>query len=106
AEACEAAGIAFIGPTPANLRAFGLKHTARDLAQAQGGALAPGTDLLTDAATALAAAEALGFPVILKATAGGGGIGMRVCEDAASVADAFARVTRPGGANLSHHRVF
>ena len=83
AEACEAAGIAFIGPTPENVRAFGLKHTARALALAHDVPLAPGTDLLTDADAALAAAERIGFPVILKATAGGGGIGMRVCEDAA-----------------------
>ncbi|MDZ4053378.1 MAG: biotin carboxylase N-terminal domain-containing protein, partial [Phenylobacterium sp.] len=62
AEACEAAGIAFIGPTPDNIRAFGLKHTARDLAQAQGVPLAPGTDLLTDAEAALAAAGKIGFP--------------------------------------------
>ncbi|MGQ3017625.1 urea carboxylase [Phenylobacterium sp.] len=106
AEACEAAGIAFIGPTPDNIRAFGLKHTARDLAQAQGVPLAPGTDLLTDAAAALAAAETIGFPVILKATAGGGGIGMRVCEDEAAVAEAFAAVTRLAGSNFSDGGVF
>ena len=106
AEACEAAGVVFIGPTADNIRAFGLKHTARELARAQGVPLAPGTDLLTDAGAALAAAEAIGFPVILKATAGGGGIGMRVCEDAASVAAAFAAVTRLGGANFSDAGVF
>jgi len=106
AEACAREGIAFIGPTPDNIRAFGLKHTARDLAQAQGVPLAPGTDLLVDAEAALAAAERIGFPVILKATAGGGGIGMRVCEDAASVAEAFASVTRLGGANFSDTGLF
>jgi len=106
AEACEAAGVVFIGPTADNLRAFGLKHTARELAQAQGVPLAPGTDLLTDAMAALAAAERIGFPVILKATAGGGGIGMRVCEDSASVAEAFAAVTRLGGANFADSGVF
>ncbi|HMP63402.1 MAG TPA: biotin carboxylase N-terminal domain-containing protein, partial [Phenylobacterium sp.] len=106
AEACEAAGIAFIGPTPDNIRAFGLKHTARDLAQAHGVPLAPGTDLLTDASAALAAAEAIGFPVILKATAGGGGIGMRVCEDAAAVAEAFAQVSRLAGSNFADGGVF
>ena len=106
AEACEREGIAFIGPTPDNIRAFGLKHTARDIAQAQGVPLAPGTDLLVDAEAALLAAERIGFPVILKATAGGGGIGMRVCEDAASVAEAFASVTRLGGANFSDTGVF
>ncbi len=106
AEACAAAGIAFIGPTPDNIRAFGLKHTARDLAQAQGVPLAPGTGLLTDGEAARAAAVEIGFPVILKATAGGGGIGMRVCEDEAAVAEAFAAVTRLGGSNFADTGVF
>src|SRR6516165_4931335 len=106
AEACEAAGIAFIGPSPANIRAFGLKHTARDLAQAQGVPLAPGTDLLTDAEAAREAAAAIGYPVILKATAGGGGIGMRVCEDEAGLSEAFAAVARLAGANFSDGGVF
>ena len=106
AERCAAEDIAFIGPTPDNMRAFGLKHTARDLAKAFGVPLAPGTDLLSDAAAALAAAEQIGFPVILKASAGGGGIGMRVCEDAAAVADAFAQVTRLAGANFADTGVF
>ncbi|CAN7387072.1 urea carboxylase [Phenylobacterium sp. LjRoot219] len=106
AEACAAAGIAFIGPTPENILAFGLKHTARDLAQAYGVPLAPGTDLLTDAEAARAAAEAIGYPVILKATAGGGGIGMRVCEDAAGLSEAFAAVVRLAGANFSDGGVF
>ncbi|MDR3508687.1 MAG: biotin carboxylase N-terminal domain-containing protein, partial [Caulobacteraceae bacterium] len=73
AEACAAAGITFIGPTPDNIRAFGLKHTARDLARAHGVPLAPGTDLLTDADAARAAADEIGYPVILKATAAEGG---------------------------------
>ena len=106
AERCEAAGIAFIGPTPGNIRAFGLKHTARDLAQAQGVPLAPGTDLLTDAEVAREAAERIGFPVILKATAGGGGIGMRVCETPEAVAEAFAAVARLAGSNFSDAGVF
>jgi urea carboxylase len=106
AEACAAQGIAFIGPSPDNIRAFGLKHTARALAQAQGVRLAPGTDLLFDAAAARQAAEQIGFPVILKATAGGGGIGMKVCEDAAAVDEAFAGVARLAGANFSDAGVF
>jgi urea carboxylase len=106
AERCESEGIAFIGPTPDNIRAFGLKHTARDLAQGQGVPLAPGTDLLADAAAATAAAARIGFPVILKATAGGGGIGMRVCEDVGAVAEAFAAVTRLGGSNFADTGVF
>ncbi len=106
AEACEAAGITFVGPTPDNIRAFGLKHTARDLAEKHGVPLAPGTDLLTDADAALAAAEAIGFPVILKATAGGGGIGMRVCEDLAAVRDGFAAVERLARGNFADGGVF
>jgi urea carboxylase len=94
AQACEARGIAFIGPSAANISAFGLKHTARALAQTQDVPLAPGTDLLTDAEDALAAARRIGFPVILKATAGGGGIGMRVCEDEAALRAGFGAVQR------------
>ena len=106
AEACAASGIAFIGPTPDNIRAFGLKHTARALAEAHGVPLAPGTDLLTDADTAARAAAEIGFPVILKATAGGGGIGMRVCEDVRGVLDGFAQVERLATGNFSDGGVF
>ncbi|MDP1687548.1 biotin carboxylase N-terminal domain-containing protein, partial [Hydrogenophaga sp.] len=77
AEACEAAGIAFIGPAPDQMRAFGLKHTARDLAEQRGVPLLPGSGLLTDLAQAQSEAARVGFPVMLKSTAGGGGIGMR-----------------------------
>ncbi|MHC9419943.1 urea carboxylase [Sphingomonas citri] len=106
AEACAARGIVFIGPTSDNIRAFGLKHTARALAAAQGVPLAPGTDLLRDEAAALAAAERIGYPVILKATAGGGGIGMKVCADAADVRDGFATVARLGAGNFGDGGVF
>lgn len=106
AQACEDAGVTFIGPSADNIRAFGLKHTARDLAQAHGVPLAPGTDLLIDPATALEAAERIGFPVILKATAGGGGIGMRVCESAEAVEEAFAAVRRLATGNFSDGGVF
>jgi urea carboxylase len=106
AEACAAEGITFIGPTPDNIRAFGLKHAARDLAQAHGVPLAPGTDLLTNPRSAAEAAEAIGFPVILKATAGGGGIGMRICEDAAGVLDGFSQVERLATGNFSDGGVF
>jgi len=106
AKACAAAGIAFVGPTPANIDEFGLKHSARALAEAHGVALAPGTDLLTDPAAAVAAAQAIGYPVILKATAGGGGIGMRVCADAGQLADAFDSVVRLGTGNFGNGGVF
>src|SRR5688500_16560446 len=94
AEACERAGIMFIGPTPANMRAFGLKHTARELAMRSDVALLPGPDLLHNGAEAVTAAERIGFPVILKSTAGGGGIGMRVCGDTLQLEQAFESVKR------------
>ena len=106
AERCEAEGIAFVGPTPDNIRAFGLKHTARDIAADLGVPLAPGTDLLTDEGAAIAAAERIGYPVILKATAGGGGIGMKVCQSAADIQDGFATVARLGAGNFGDGGVF
>ena len=106
AEACAAAGIAFIGPTPENIRTFGLKHSARALAAEHGVPLAPGTGLLTDEEEAAKAAREIGFPVILKATAGGGGIGMRICEDEAAVRLGFAGVARLGEGNFGDAGVF
>lgn len=106
ADACEAAGITFIGPTPEQLRLFGLKHTARDLARRQGVPLLEGSDLLDSVDDALNTAEKVGYPVMLKSTAGGGGIGMRVCGDARELADAFATVKRLGENNFSDGGVF
>jgi urea carboxylase len=101
AEACALAGIAFIGPTPAQLRDFGLKHTARELARACGLPLLPGTGLLADAESALAAADAIGYPVMLKSTAGGGGIGMQLCRDELALAGAFDSVQRLSRSNFA-----
>ncbi|ALR19309.1 urea carboxylase [Sphingobium baderi] len=106
AEACAATGIVFIGPTPENIRTFGLKHSARALAASHGVPLAPGTGLLTDEEEAVHSAHEIGFPVILKATAGGGGIGMRVCEDEAAVRQGFAAVARLGEGNFGDAGVF
>ncbi len=106
AEACEAAGIAFVGPTPEQLRVFGLKHTARALAKQRGVPMLEGTELLDSLADALGAAEQVGYPVMLKSTAGGGGIGMRVCRSAAELTDAFDAVKRLGQNNFSDSGVF
>ncbi|MGS0639549.1 ATP-binding protein, partial [Citrobacter sp. VF227] len=106
AEACEAAGIAFVGPTPEQLRVFGLKHTARALAKQRGVPMLEGTELLDSLADALGAAEQVGYPVMLKSTAGGGGIGMRVCRSAADLTDAFDAVKRLGQNNFSDSGVF
>jgi urea carboxylase len=103
---CEAAGIAFIGPRADQMTAFGLKHTAREIAQANGVALLPGTGLLPDVQAALEAANALGYPVMLKSTAGGGGIGMSLCRDAAQLETAFASVARLGQSNFANAGVY
>ncbi|MEE4316796.1 MAG: urea carboxylase [Erythrobacter sp.] len=106
AEQCAAAGIAFIGPTPDNIRTFGLKHSARALAEAHDLPLAPGTGLLTGEDEAAEAAARIGYPVMLKATAGGGGIGMRICETEAAVREGFAAVVRQGQASFGDAGVF
>jgi urea carboxylase len=97
---CEAAGIAFIGPTPEQIRMFGLKHTARALAKEAGLTLLPGTELLKGVAQARRAARRIGYPVMLKSTAGGGGIGMRRCADSRELGEAFAAVARLGAAHF------
>ena len=106
AEACEAAGVAFIGPTPQQLRVFGLKHTARDLARQHGVPLLEGTELLDSLDAALLAGTRIGYPVMLKSTAGGGGIGMRVCRSAAELSESFEAVKRLGQNNFSDAGVF
>lgn len=106
AERLAAEGIAFIGPKPEHLRAFGLKHTARELARASGVPLLPGTGLLPDVETALREAEAIGYPVMLKSTAGGGGIGMQLCASPGELAERFAAVERTARASFGDARVY
>jgi urea carboxylase len=106
AERLAAEGIVFIGPRPDHLRAFGLKHTARDLARASGVPLLAGTDLLADVDTALSAAETVGYPVMLKSTAGGGGIGMVLCATASELREKFAAVERTAKASFGDARVY
>jgi urea carboxylase len=106
AEACENAGFAFVGPTPEQMRRFGLKHTAREIAEQLGVPMCPGTSLLANADEARAAAERIGFPVMLKSTAGGGGIGMRVCWNAGEVTDAFVSVERLSRSNFKESGIF
>jgi urea carboxylase len=106
ADACEAAGIAFIGPTAAQMRAFGLKHTARSLAQTHGVPLLPGSGLLDGLAAALTEAQRIGYPVMLKSTAGGGGIGMRLIRHADELPAAFEAVERLARANFKDAGLF
>ncbi len=106
AQRLAAEGIAFIGPRPEQIEAFGLKHKARELARASGVPLLPGTDLLSSIDEALSAAETIGYPVMLKSTAGGGGIGMQLCADAKALSDSFASVQRTANASFGDARVY
>ncbi|MES4887831.1 urea carboxylase [Streptomyces sp. NPDC096012] len=106
ARRCAEEGLVFVGPTPGQLELFGAKHTARAAAQAAGVPLAPGTGLLPSVTAALAAAGEIGYPVMLKATGGGGGIGMQACHGADALEDAWERVQRVAAASFSSAGVF
>ncbi|MBB3110182.1 urea carboxylase [Paenibacillus phyllosphaerae] len=106
ARACQASGIAFIGPAPEQMEAFGLKHSARELAMRAQVPLLPGTPLITELDEAAAHAAEIGYPVILKSTAGGGGIGMRVCDDEETLRAAFDSVRHLAEANFKNGGVF
>ncbi len=92
ARRCLAEGLAFIGPRPDTLALFGDKTKARDLARAEGIPVVPGSPrALATAEEATAMAASLGYPVMIKAAAGGGGRGMRAVGDAHDLAAAFER---------------
>jgi urea carboxylase len=106
AEACEQAGVVFIGPTPQQMRDFGLKHTARQIASVNGVPMLPGSGLLHDLDDALRAAAQVGYPTMLKSTAGGGGIGMRLCNSAEELRDAFEAVSRQSQASFGSSSLY
>jgi len=106
ADACEQAGIVFIGPTAQQIGEFGLKHRARELAALAGVPMTPGTGLLNSLEEALASAEFIGYPVMLKSTAGGGGIGLTRCADAEALVQAWESVRRLGEQFFSDAGVF
>ncbi len=106
ASECEAAGIGFIGPEPEQLKSFGLKHTAREIAAENSVPLLPGTDLLDSSEEALNEAAAIGYPVMIKSTAGGGGIGMALCYTSSDLDEAFSRIKRLGKNNFADSGVF
>jgi urea carboxylase len=103
---CEQEGIAFIGPTPEQMEVFGLKHKARELAHNTGVPLSPGTDLLKDLDEAIREANNIGYPIMLKSTAGGGGIGMQLCHNQTELENSFETVKRLGANNFADGNVF
>lgn len=105
-EACEENNLIFIGPTPQQIREFGLKHEARALAVRAKVPLLPGTELLADIDEATREARRIGYPVMLKTTAGGGGIGMQLCHSENELVRAFDSIKRLGANNFSDDGVF
>ncbi|MDF7806891.1 urea carboxylase [Pontiellaceae bacterium B12219] len=95
-QACAEIGVEFIGPEEKHILEFGLKHRARDLAEAAGVPLVPGTGLLNSESEALEAAEKIGYPIMLKSTAGGGGIGMRICNSSDELEAHYETIKRLG----------
>ena len=90
AETVGASGLTFIGPTPEQIRSMGDKATARRLAKEAGVPTVPGSpDTISDLEEALRVASEIGYPVIIKATAGGGGKGMRVAKNAEEFSQSF-----------------
>tara|TARA_R110001583_G_scaffold7720_3_gene37844 strand:- start:13039 stop:16641 length:3603 start_codon:yes stop_codon:yes gene_type:complete len=104
--ACEANGLVFLGPTTEQMLQFGLKHRARELAEQANVPLLPGSDLLNSVDEALVLAEEIGYPVMLKSTAGGGGIGMQRCNSAQELSQAYDSVKRLSENNFSNSALF
>jgi len=106
AELCGKCRLAFIGPTPTAMRLWGDKVSARAEAVRHGLPLLPGTGVLKDAPHALREAKRIGFPVILKASGGGGGRGMRIVRDPTEVARAFEAATAEAMAGFANPDVY
>lgn len=107
ARAVARAGMAFAGPSPDSIDQFGLKHTARDLAIKAGVPVVPGTPgLLSSVEDASRAAAELGYPVMLKSTAGGGGMGLQTCDTESELQKAFETVQSRGETLFKNAGVF
>ena len=106
AEACTGAGIAFIGPPAEVLRLLGDKARARQAMQAAGLPLVPGTEVVDDAAAAARAGREVGYPLLVKAIAGGGGRGMRLVEGPDRLPDAFRAAASEAEAAFGDARVY
>ncbi|RIY01630.1 acetyl/propionyl/methylcrotonyl-CoA carboxylase subunit alpha [Aureimonas flava] len=107
ARACEEAGIAFVGPPPGAIAAMGDKIQSKKLAKTAGVNVVPGfLGEIADTAEAVRIAAEIGFPVMMKASAGGGGKGMRLAWSEADVREGFDAVKREGLASFGDDRVF
>ncbi len=105
-KACTEAGITFIGPQPEAIEKMGDKVTARAIMQKAQVPVVPGTDVLGDADEVVAAAEKIGFPVMFKASAGGGGKGMRLVEKKEDVLSALRGVRSEAQSSFGDDRMY
>jgi acetyl-CoA carboxylase biotin carboxylase subunit len=105
-EACEGEGITFVGPSAKAMRESGDKATARALARELGIAVGDGSGVLEDAAEAARVAEGIGYPVLLKASAGGGGRGMRRVDEPAQLPAAWSAAGAEAQAAFGDGRLF
>ena len=104
---CHEYGIKFIGPTPAMIEAMGDKSTAKDTMKKAGVPTIPGSDgLLSSVDEGLKIAKKIGYPVIVKATAGGGGKGMRIINDASEFKKAWDDAKREAGASFGNDGLY
>jgi acetyl-CoA carboxylase biotin carboxylase subunit len=107
AEVCETSEIRFIGPKPAVIRSMGLKQLARAAMAKSGVPILPGsTGILKDSDDALETAERIGYPVMLKASAGGGGRGMRVVREASEMPGLLSQAQQEAGLSFSNQDVY
>jgi acetyl-CoA carboxylase biotin carboxylase subunit len=106
AEVCKKCRLSFIGPTPEAMRMWGDKVSARAAAKRFGLPLLPGTGVLSSPADAAEQAARVGFPVILKASGGGGGRGMRIVREVSEVPRAFETATREAQAGFKNPDVY
>lgn len=107
ARLCRECKVTFIGPTPENIAAMGDKTTARNIARDAGVPLLPGTlDTVADVDRALKEAEQIGYPVILKATAGGGGKGIYVVRDPKQLQSQFAKASEEAKAAFGNGAMY
>jgi len=107
AQMVEEHGIAFIGPSADHMRMMGDKITAKDTMKTLGVPVVPGSDGgVADEAHARAAAEAIGYPVLIKATSGGGGRGMKVADSADTIGEAFSTARSEAKSNFGNDEVY
>jgi acetyl-CoA carboxylase biotin carboxylase subunit len=105
-DACTENGLIFIGPTADNIRQMGDKLSARKVAQESGVPTTPGSVMVTDCDEALHVAKEVGYPLLLKAAAGGGGRGIKIVTDAAEMSNAFETASAEARQAFGDDRIY